>query len=46
MPQANADALLAGNRVTLAGYQAQHFGWSVANKVATITLNRPERKHV
>ena len=45
MPQANADALLAGNRVTLAGYQAQHFGWSVANKVATITLNRPERKN-
>ncbi|MFM0438091.1 enoyl-CoA hydratase family protein [Paraburkholderia strydomiana] len=45
MPHSNADALLAGNRLTLAGYEAQHFGWSVANKVATITLNRPERKN-
>ncbi len=45
MSKANADALLAGNRVTLANYEARHFGWSVANKVATITLNRPERKN-
>jgi len=45
MPHSNADALLAGNRLTLAGYEARHFGWSVANKVATITLNRPERKN-
>ncbi|MFM0483037.1 enoyl-CoA hydratase family protein [Paraburkholderia strydomiana] len=45
MPHSNADALLAGNRLTLAGYEAQHFGWSVADKVATITLNRPERKN-
>src|SRR6201985_3178383 len=45
MTRSNADALLAGNRLTLAGYAARHFGWSVADKVATITLNRPERKN-
>ncbi|HEY2023700.1 enoyl-CoA hydratase family protein [Paraburkholderia sp.] len=45
MTRSNADALLAGNRLTLAGYEAKHFGWSVSNKVATITLNRPERKN-
>ena len=37
--------LLAGNRKPLAGYKAQHFAWSVSNQVATITLNRPERKN-
>ena len=30
MTRSNADALLAGNRVTLAGYEARHFGWAVA----------------
>ena len=43
--RSSADALFAGNRVTLAGYRAQHFGWSVEGRVATITLNRPERKN-
>ena len=38
-------ALAAGNLKPLAGYQARHFGWSVAGAVATITLNRPERKN-
>ncbi len=38
-------ALLAGNRRALAGYAAQHFSWSVDGSVATITLNRPERKN-
>ena len=38
-------ALLAGNRKPLAGYQATHFLWQVEGKVATITLNRPERKN-
>ena len=37
--------LLAGNLQSLADYQAKHFLWSVANRVATITLNRPERKN-
>ncbi|CAM5215680.1 Enoyl-CoA hydratase/carnithine racemase OS=Castellaniella defragrans OX=75697 GN=HNR28_000733 PE=3 SV=1 [Castellaniella defragrans] len=37
--------LLAGNRRPLAGYQAQHFLWEVQDGVATITLNRPERKN-
>jgi len=38
-------SLLAGNRRSLAGYAAQHFGWSVQDGVATITLDRPERKN-
>jgi enoyl-CoA hydratase/carnithine racemase len=38
-------ALAAGNLKQLAGYQARHFGWAVEGKVATITLNRPERKN-
>ena len=38
-------ALAAGNRRQLAGYQARHFGWSVEGKVATVTLDRPERKN-
>ncbi|CAG4890481.1 enoyl-CoA hydratase family protein [Paraburkholderia saeva] len=45
MTQHNADALLAGNRVTLANYEARHFGWTVSAGVATVTLNRPERKN-
>ncbi|MFP3795410.1 MULTISPECIES: enoyl-CoA hydratase family protein [Paraburkholderia] len=43
--RSSADALFARNRVTLAGYEAKHFGWSVEDRVATITLNRPERKN-
>ena len=38
-------ALSAGNRKTLAGYAASHFLWQVAGGVATVTLNRPERKN-
>ena len=26
-------------------FRPQHFGWSVQDRVATITLNRPERKN-
>lgn len=37
--------LLAGNRRPLAGYTATHFLWTVQGAVATITLNRPERKN-
>ena len=32
-------------KVQLADYKAAHFGWSVSGKVATITLNRPDRKN-
>lgn len=32
-------------RIALAGYEARHFGYRVSGKVATITLNRPERKN-
>jgi enoyl-CoA hydratase/carnithine racemase len=38
-------ALVAGNRLALAGYVARHFHWQVTAGVATITLNRPERKN-
>jgi enoyl-CoA hydratase/carnithine racemase len=38
-------ALVAGNRAPIAGFQAKHFIWEVAGKVATVTLNRPERKN-
>ena len=38
-------ALSAGNRRPLAGYRATHVRWEVADRVATITLNRPERKN-
>ncbi len=31
--------------VQAANFKPAHFGWSVAGKVATITLNRPERKN-
>src|SRR5579862_9563486 len=36
---------LPGARSTLAGYQARHFTYEMDGKVATITLNRPERKN-
>src|SRR5512135_2362427 len=32
-------------KVQMANYKATHFGWTVSGKVATITLNRPERKN-
>ena len=32
-------------QVKLAEYKAQHFSYSVSGKVATITLNRPDRKN-
>ncbi len=32
-------------QIQLANYKASHFGWSVSGKIATITLNRPERKN-
>jgi enoyl-CoA hydratase/carnithine racemase len=38
-------ALLAGNATACGAYQAQHFRWSVTGAVATLTLNRPERKN-
>ncbi len=38
-------ALAAGNRKALAGYRATHFNWAASDGVATLTLNRPERKN-
>jgi enoyl-CoA hydratase/carnithine racemase len=37
--------LAAGNRKTLAGYAAEHFLWQVDAGVATLTLNRADRKN-
>ena len=38
---------MAHHKTAMAGYKARHFLWSVSSdgKVATITLNRPERKN-
>jgi enoyl-CoA hydratase/carnithine racemase len=36
---------LPGSRASLAAYQASHFQYAVQDRVATITLNRPERKN-
>ncbi len=36
---------LPGNRTALANYQASHFSFEVEGGVATMTLNRPERKN-
>ncbi|MDE2397259.1 MAG: enoyl-CoA hydratase family protein [Burkholderiales bacterium] len=32
-------------RIELAGYPARHFGYAVEDRIATIRLNRPERKN-
>ena len=36
---------LPGNHLQMAQYQAQHVGFQVQDQVATITLNRPDRKN-
>lgn len=41
-PHAGLDA---GTTTQMAGFAATHFGWSHDGAVATITLNRPERKN-
>jgi enoyl-CoA hydratase/carnithine racemase len=44
-PSATDAALLAGNHRPLADYRATHFLWECRDRVARITLNRPERKN-
>ena len=45
-PDARIDpALAAGNRQQLASFRARHFQWEASDGVATLTLNRPERKN-
>ncbi len=41
-PHAGLDA---GTTRTMSGFTATHFGWALKGAVATITLNRPERKN-
>ena len=38
-------ALAAASRRPLADYRARHFRWECSNRVARITLDRPERKN-
>ena len=38
-------ALVAGNSKAMATYSATHFAWACEAGVATVTLNRPERKN-
>ena len=38
-------ALAAGNRRSLAHYQARHFLWHCEDRVARITLDRPQRRN-
>ena len=33
------------NRIPLEDIRPQHFGWTVEDRVATVTINRPERKN-
>jgi enoyl-CoA hydratase/carnithine racemase len=37
--------LAAGNRLRAGDFKAEHFIWEASGKVATVTLNRPERKN-
>jgi enoyl-CoA hydratase/carnithine racemase len=37
--------LRAANRAVLAGYTAEHFLWSIRDRVGTVVLDRPERKN-
>ena len=45
MTEAMNGALAAGNAVSMAGYAARYFLWSVRDRVATLTLNRPDKKN-
>jgi enoyl-CoA hydratase/carnithine racemase len=45
MAAAMEQNLAAGNRRSMADYAARHFLWEAGDRVATITLNRPERKN-
>jgi len=45
MTEAMNGALAAGNAVSMAGYAARNFLWSVRDRVATLTLNRPDKKN-
>ena len=47
MPSKREDAMGVANPVTLplSGYRAEHFRLEVAGKVATVTLDRPDKKN-
>ncbi len=45
LTRAEGRVRLPGNALELANYEAQHFGYAATDGVATITLNRPERKN-
>ncbi len=41
----NTDARFAPQDIDFSVFKPKHFGWQLDGKVATITLNRPERKN-
>jgi enoyl-CoA hydratase/carnithine racemase len=45
MNRSGDSGLASGATESLSGYQARHFLWSVTGRVATLTLNRPEKKN-
>src|SRR5690242_11716928 len=45
MTQPMSGPLQSGNARSMADYRAQHFLWSVDERVATLTLNRPDKKN-
>ena len=45
MTEAMNGALAAGNAASMAHYAARNFLWSVSDRVATLTLNRPDKKN-
>jgi enoyl-CoA hydratase/carnithine racemase len=45
LARAEGHTPLPGNQVWLSSYVAQHFRWAVEDQVATLILNRPERKN-
>jgi enoyl-CoA hydratase/carnithine racemase len=45
MSRSGDSGLASGATESLSGYQARHFLWSVTGRVATLTLNRPEKKN-
>jgi enoyl-CoA hydratase/carnithine racemase len=45
MSRSGQSGSASGTSESLSGYQARHFLWSVSGRVATLTLNRPEKKN-
>src|SRR5579862_3272370 len=44
-PEPHAASIPDARRVDFATYRPRHFRWALAGKVATVTLDRPDRKN-